>query len=128
MRRILPVLLLAVLGMLPPATAQDFKIYPGSVRDQQAARSTEVYATTDKFDQVYAFYKSVYRESPNSLPAPELPSGKPVRWAFFILDDAKTLARSRHWLKIQTPYILTVGEDMEFKGVRDVCVIQSIRR
>jgi hypothetical protein len=128
MHRSLLVPLLAVAAAFRPATAQDLKMYPGSVRDQQAAPPTEVYTTSDKFDQVYAFYKSVYREAPNSLPTPKLPSGKPVRWAFFILDDAKSLARSRHWLKIQTPYILTVGEGMEYKGIRDICVIQSIHR
>jgi hypothetical protein len=132
MRRIL---VLAVVGGLLPATAQDFKIYPGAVRDQPAARAaslekarSEVYTSNDTFVQIYAFYKAIYREAPHAPPPPKLPSGKPVRWAFFILDDAETLARSKHWLKIQTPYISTVGEDLDFQGIRDVCVIQSIRR
>jgi hypothetical protein len=112
--------------------AQDFKPYTGSKADEKASREasaaapgkqSEVYTTSDSFDKVYAFYKTLYKEFPMSSHAPKLPSGQPLKWAFFIIDGGTTLANSKYWMKIQRPYVGGVdGSD-----VRDITVIQTVR-
>ena len=76
--------------------AQDFKPYAGSKLDEKASRDASkaapnkesvVYTTGDTFDQVYAFYKSQYKEHPMRHGPPPLPSGQQIKWAFFILDE-----------------------------------------
>ena len=126
-------LLFAVAASVLPASAQDFKVYPGGKIDADAGRQasskksqSEVYVTSDSFDRVYAFYKGLYKEHPWKVPAPTLPSGKPVRWAFFILDGAKDLKESKFWLKIQYPYIRTVDEKADYKDIRDITTIQTV--
>lgn len=120
------------------SAAQDFKQYPGSKLDEQAGRQAspaskglacQVYTTNDAFDKVYAFYKSLYTELPTPFPAQKLPNGKEVKWAFFILDGGKDLSRSKYWMKIQRPYIGTIGNDgSDFKDIRDASVIQTVHR
>jgi hypothetical protein len=120
------------------SAAQDFKQYPGSTLDEQAGHQasavakgleSQVYTTDDGFDKVYAFYKSLYKEFPTPFPSQKLPGGKEVKWAFFILDGGKDLSRSKYWMKIQRPYIGTIAEDGrgDFKDIRDVSVIQTVR-
>lgn len=129
------VLFLIVVGMLlaanVPCLAQDFKPYAGSKLDEKASREasaaapgkqSEVYTTGDSFDQVYAFYKGLYKEY--TMPSRSRPhSGPQVKWAFFILDGEKDLASSKHWMKVQRPYI--GGTDG--KDIRDLTVIQTVR-
>jgi len=117
------------------ALAQEFKIYPGSRVDENAGRQassrstqSEVYTTSDSFEKVCAFYRALYKEHRWPLPPPTLPSGKPVQWAFFILDGAKDIVHSKSWVKVQHPYILTVDENVDFKGIRDVTLIQKLRK
>jgi hypothetical protein len=126
-----------LLAICTAACAQDFKAYPGSKLDSQASRQAsagatqcEVYTSHDSFDKLYAFYKGLYKETSFAPPAPTLPSGKKVQWSFFILDGGKDLAHSKFWLKIQHPYIGTIGGDSEpdFKDVRDISLIQTIHR
>src|SRR5579871_6216688 len=102
-------ILLFLAGVLL-ATAQDFKVYPGSKPDAQAARESsaaapgkqsEVYTTDDSLDKVYAFYKDKYKEFTMRSTGPKLPSGQQVKWYFFILDGGTTLANSKYWMKIQ---------------------------
>jgi hypothetical protein len=135
MRRL--ALLLVAAGMLLasvniPCLAQDFRPYAGSKLDEKASREasaaapgkeSEVYTTSAAFDDVYAFYKSQYKEYTMRSSGPKLPSGQPIKWAFFILDGGKDLASSKHWMKIQRPYV--GGTDG--KDVRDVTVIQTVR-
>src|SRR5438034_978387 len=120
------------------SAAQDFKQYPGSKLEEKAGRQAsaaakglecQVYTTGDSFDKVYAFYKGLYKEFPTPFPAQNLPGGKEVKWAFFILDGGKDLSRSKYWMKIQRPYIGTIAEDgsADFKDIRDVSVIQTVR-
>ena len=116
-----------------PCLAQDFKPYTGSKLDQQATREStaaapgkqsEVYTTSDSFDKVHAFYKALYKEyTMMHSSGPKLPSGQQVVWAFFILDGGKDLASSKHWMKIQRPYV--GGTDG--KDIRDLTVIQTVQ-
>jgi hypothetical protein len=130
-------LFLVVAGMIlatvnVPCLAQDFKPYAGSKLDEKATREataaapgkqSEVYTTVDAFDKVYAFYKGLYKEYPMRSSSPKLPSGQQIKWAFFILDAGKDLASSKHWMKIQRPYVGGVdGQD-----IRDITVIQTVR-
>lgn len=119
-----------------PVAAQEFQPYPGSKLDEKAGRQASsiaknkecrVYATGDSFEKVYSFYKARYREITSPFPRQKLPNGTDVKWAFFVLDDGKTLSRSRFWMKIQRPYIGDVDDAAEFKDVRDVSVIQTVR-
>jgi len=110
--------------------AQDFKSYPGSKLDEKDSRDataaapgkrSEVYTTSDAFDKVYAFYKALYKEYP-MRGAPKLPSGQQIKWAFFIIDGGKDLLSSKHWMKIQRPYV----GGAEGKDVRDITIIQTV--
>ena len=126
---------LALAGTL--SVAQNFEQYPGSKLDEKAGRQAsaatqglecQVYTTNDGFDKVHAFYKGLYKEFPTPFPAQKLPDGKEVKWAFFILDGGRDLSRSKYWMKIQRPYIGTIGNSgADFKDIRDVSVIQTVR-
>ena len=118
------------------ATAE-FAIYPGAQRDQQLEQmvkkdpnsplvDSEIYLTPDPFQKVYEFYKPIGVEDENmrKLPAPKLPNGAAIQWAFFTLDGAKTISRSKFWLKIQRPTVA----DPTFKDIRDVTSIQVARK
>jgi hypothetical protein len=118
--------------------AQDFKPYPDSRIDESASSLASnpgrglvcrVFTSADSFEKVYAFYKDLYKEFPTPYPMQKLPNGQPVKWAFFIIDGAVDLAHSRNWVKVQRPYIGTLGDsDADFKDIRDVSVIQNVRR
>ncbi len=125
-----------VLAFGTTVVAQDFKQYPGSHLDENASHQAsetsrslqcEVYTTTDNYDKIYAFYKGLYKEFPTPFPAQKLPNGQEIKWAFFILDGGKDLAHSQYWLKIQRPYIGTIGDGgLDFKDIRDLSVIQTV--
>jgi hypothetical protein len=126
---------LAIAGML--SVAQDFKPYPGSRFDDKASQQVsavesgmevQVYTTGDDFEKVRAFYGSLYREVAAPFPKPTLPHYKEVKWAFFVLDGAKDLMHSNYWMKVQRPYIGTVDDEADFQDVRDMSVIQTVRR
>ncbi|HZQ22285.1 MAG TPA: hypothetical protein VFA89_05745 [Terriglobales bacterium] len=51
-----------------------------------------------------------------------------MNWAFFVLDDAKDLMHSNYWMKVQRPYIGSVDDEASFQDVREVIVIQTVRR
>jgi hypothetical protein len=121
-------LLLASVNVL--CLAQDFKPYPGSKLDEKASREasaaapdkkSDVYTTNDAFDKVYAFYKGLYKEYMMPGQPRKLSSG--LEWAFFILDGEKNLASSKHWMKIQRPYV--GGADG--KDIRDITVVHTVR-
>jgi hypothetical protein len=116
----------------PPCLAQDFKPYPGAKLDEKSSREasaaapgkqSQVFTTGDAFEKVYSFYKGLYKEYTMSSSSPKLPSGQPLKWAFFILDGEKDLASSKYWMKIQRPYV--GGADGQ--EIRDITVIQTVR-
>ena len=115
-----------------PCLAQEFKPYPGSKVDEKASREasatvpgkeSQVYSTADALDKVSGFYKGLYKEIAMRTSGPKLPSGEQVRWAFFTIDGAPSLAQSKYWMKVQRPYV--GGADG--KDIRDVTVIQTVR-
>ena len=114
-----------------PCVAQGFKPYAGSKLDADATREasaaapgkqSEVYTTPDSYEKVCASYKALYKEYTMMHTGTTLPSGKDVRWTFFILDGGKDLASSKYWIKVQRPYV--GGADG--KDIRDLTVIQTI--
>ena len=118
-------------------SAQNFDTYPGAGSDEKAGRAasaqsrgtdSRVFTTSDPFEKVHAFYRTRYKEFAPPFPRPVSPDGQDVKWAFFILDGAHDLMHSKHWMKIQRPAINTVDESGEFRSVRDVTVIQTVRR
>ena len=126
-----------VLGFAGFLAAQDFRQYPGSKFDEKASEQASavakgmechVYTTDDSLDKVHAFYKALYKEFVPPFPRQKLPNGQEVRWAFFIIDSGKDLADSKYWMKVQRPYIGTVDNGADFKDIREVSVIQTIRR
>lgn len=115
--------------------AVEFKVYPGAKTDAWAAEAlrrgkvalpagteSELYVTPDAYEKVYSFYKQNAREVSLS-PGPTLPDGTRVKWSFFLLDNAKGLADSKLWLKVQRPSVA----DAEMK-VRDITSIQVVRK
>lgn len=118
------------------AALADFKLYPGARTDEWSAKAvraagaalppgseTQLYVTPDLYDKVYAFYKQTAHEA-QPMPGPVLPNGMHVRWSFFLLDNATTLAASKWWLKVQRPTVV----DLEMKDVRDITSIQVVRK
>lgn len=112
-------------------SAADFKVYSGAKIDEKltkeandfAAKSAAgskmavpkatIYTTADTYEKVYSFYKGVGKEyqMPNvSGKKNTLPSGKELKYSFFIFDGAKDLISSKLFAKIQRPYI---GMDMK---------------
>lgn len=126
---------LVIAGTL--SVAQDFKQYPGSRLDDKASQQAsaldkgmevQVYTTSDAFEKVHSFYKSLYKEIAAPFPRQTLPTGKAVKWAFFVLDGGKDLMHSNYWMKVQCPYIGTVDDEANFQDGRDMSVIQTVRR
>ena len=134
MKKIAIVSLFVVLVLSPFVFASEFKVYPGAKIDEKATKEANeaaqaakmsnvkstIYTTTDSFPKVSSFYKGIAKEY--TMPRASGTSGKPKKYekydlyeAFFIFDDAKDLASSKLWVKVQRPYI---GND-----VRDITVI-----
>jgi hypothetical protein len=131
--------LFGVIGCLlvVSASGQTFHPYPGATVDEAAGKAasaqrrgfvSEVYTSTDSFDKIYAFYKQKYKEVPTPFPTQTLPSGENVRWAFFLLDSGQDLAHSRFWIKIQRPYIGTLGNSLDYGDIRNLSVIQTVHQ
>jgi hypothetical protein len=119
------------------AGAQNFAAYPGAHPDDESNRAVaaanpgvecRVFITGDSFEKIYAFYRSRYKEIILPLPEQKLPDGRVVKWAFFILDGASSLSRSRYWMKIQRPAIDSVNDAGDFTNIRDISVIETLRK
>ncbi len=86
-----------------------------------------VFTTHDLFENVVAFYRGLTREYRmpgvgGSRPA-TLSSGQELKEAYFIFDNAADLSTSKHWVKIQRPY-LGKGQSTDRLGAgRDVTAI-----
>jgi len=135
------VALTTTIGLSILAFAADFKPYPGAKLDEEATRDSAeaarkadpaataaVYTTSDPFAKVAAFYKELGTEY--AMPMASGTSGKPKKragydlWeAYFILDGAQDLARSRLWVKVQNPAIGLYADEMHPVNIRAVTVI-----
>lgn len=98
-----------------------FKIYPGAKLDDVYGTKSSgpagkisnspkvvVFTTNDLFENVVAFYRGVakeYKVPGMGRNAVRLPSGQELKEAYFILDEAADLSTSKHWIKIQRPYL-----------------------
>jgi len=107
---------------LPTAVfAASFKVYPGAKVEEiyetnqtetgtkmQQAPKVIIFTTNDFFENVVAFYRGTgkeYRLPGTSGQPTKLPSGQELKEAYFIFDDALDIRTSKHWIKIQRPYL-----------------------
>ncbi len=120
-----------------------FKVYPGAKLEEvdesnpgEAANKMQkvpkviIYTTNDFFENVVAFYRGTGREyrMPGTGERPlRLSTGQELKEAYFIFDNAPDIMTSKHWIKIQRPYLSRgrTGEDfrVKFKTTRDVTAI-----
>jgi hypothetical protein len=129
--------------------AGSFKVYPGArVEEVYEAKQSEtgakmskspkviIFITNDFFENVVAFYRGAGREyrMPGSSGKPiRLPSGQELKEAYFIFDNAADIMTSKHWIKIQRPYLSRERTKEGFQGkygaVREVtAIIEEDRR
>jgi hypothetical protein len=120
--------ILALLLCVSPAWAAAARLYPGASLDSvenghfqtMKAKSTPglqtqmgqqtFYTTADSFEKVYAFYKKLYPETDVKIKKNKVPlaGGAKLSEAFFCVDGAHSVGRSKNWLKIQRPLISSV--------------------
>jgi hypothetical protein len=123
--------------------AASFKVYPGArVEEVYEANPSEtgakmskspqviIFTTNDFFENVVAFYRGTGREyrMPGSSGKPiKLPSGQELKEAYFIFDNAADIMTSKHWIKIQRPYLsrerTREGSLGRYEAVREVTAI-----
>jgi hypothetical protein len=126
-----------VIFFVLPATgfSAPLKVYPGAkLEDVYEAKQSQaetkmftspkviIFTTSDLFENVVAFYRRVAREYrvPGMGRNPvKLPSGQELKEAYFILDDAADLSTSKHWIKIQRPYLDQGSPGDPFYGKRE---------
>ena len=120
-----------------------FKVFPGAkLEDTYEARQSEIgnkmskgpkviiFTTNDLFENVVAFYRGIAKEyrMPGSSGKPtKLSSGQELKEAYFIFDNAADIMTSKHWIKIQRPYLSRERTKEGFQGkygaVREVTAI-----
>ncbi len=120
-----------------------FKVYPGSkLEDVYERKQSEIeakiskapkviiFTTSDFFENVVAFYRGTAREYriPGSGGKPtKLASGQELKEAYFIFDNAADIMTSKHWIKIQRPYLDTgrIGDPFhgKYEKIREVTAI-----
>ena len=126
-----------------------FKVYPGARLDdvyetKQSEAGTKmskapkviIFTTNDFFENVVAFYRGTGREyrMPGSSGKPtKLSSGQELKEAYFIFDNAADIMTSKHWIKIQRPYLsrerTKEGSQGKYEAVREVtAIIEEDRR
>lgn len=110
-----------------------FQVYPGArAEDVYEPKQSEieakiskapkviVFTTNDPFESVVAFYRGIARElrlpRTSSGSAGKLSSGQELKEAYFIFDNATDLSTSKHWVKIQRPYISIEQRRGAFQG------------
>ena len=144
MKRKAVVLTCMILFILPAGTySGSFKVYPGAkVEDIFETQQSEigkskmakghkviVFTTYDFFENVVTFYRGNAREYrvPGAGKTVKLSSGQELKEAHFILDGASDIMTSKHWIKIQRPYLVRGRTQEGFQGkyetVRDVTAI-----
>jgi hypothetical protein len=118
-----------------------FKVYPGAKFDEEAtyearqpgggsktSNTPTIFMTNDFFENVVAFYRGTAREyrMPGWSGKSRLSSGQKLEEAYFILDDAADIMTSKHWIKIQRPYVgkgQTKAFHEKYEAFRDVTAI-----
>ncbi len=138
-------ILVSVMLLALPAIgfSASFKVYPGArLEEVYEANQSEtganlmskapkviIFTTNDVFENVVAFYRGTGREyrMPGSSGKPmRLSSGQELKEAYFIFDDASDIMTSKHWVKIQRPYLgrsQTAGGSGKYEAVREVTAI-----
>lgn len=99
------------------------------IKSEQRARKTTIYATTDPYEKVVAFYRKRGRvfTLPGGLGKPTaLPEGKKLHQTYIILDGASGLTASKRWVKIQSPYVGPVWKNELKKGDKPVKELTAI--
>ncbi len=120
-RRFWVLAFLIFFALLARGYSASFKVYPGAKLEgvyeaDQSQAGTKmfsapkviIFTTSDLFENVVAFYRGIAREYrvPGMGRNPvKLSSGQELKEAYFILDDAGDLSTSKHWIKIQQPYL-----------------------
>jgi hypothetical protein len=132
-----------VLALPALGFSASFKVYPGAkLEDVYEAKQSDaggkmskapkviIFTTNDLFENVVAFYRGTAREYriPGSSGKPmKLSSGQELKEAYFILDGAGDLSTSKHWIKIQRPYLSRARTSEGFQGkyekIREVTAI-----
>ena len=144
MKRGAYVLAFVMLFVLPAVVfAGSFKVYPGAKLDGvyevkqpepgsniSKASKEIVFTTRDPFESVVPFYSGIareYRIPGRAGRAIKLFSGQEIKEAYFIFDDAADIMTSKHWIKIQRPYLGRERTKEGFQGkygsVREVTAI-----
>lgn len=122
--------------------AASFKVYPGArVEEIYETKQSEtgakmpkgpkviIFTTNDFFENVVAFYRGAGREyrMPGGGKPIKLPSGQELKEAYFIFDNAADIMTSKHWIKIQRPYLsrerTREGSPGRYGAVREVTAI-----
>lgn len=127
-KKILFFTLLILSSLSSIASSGSFKVYPGA-QVEEIYEQTEtagkgmtrgpkviVFTTNDFFENVVAFYRSHAREyrMPGGGKSVKLSTGQELKEAYFILDGAGDIMTSKHWIKVQRPYI--AREQMKNSG------------
>jgi hypothetical protein len=144
MKKVARILTLVMSFTLPGlGFSASFKVYPGAnVEDVYDTKQSEggskmskglkiiIFTTNDFFENVVAFYRGIAREY--RMPgmagrSTKLSSGQELKEAYFIFDDAADIMTSKHWIKIQRPYLVRGRTKEGFQGryetVREVTAI-----
>ena len=138
-------ILASVMFLALPALglSASFKVYPGAkLEDVYDTKQSEggtkmakapkviIFTTNDLFENVVAFYRGIareYRTPGMGGKSMKLSSGQELKEAYFIFDDAGDLGTSKHWIKIQRPYLSRARTSEGFQGkyekVREVTAI-----
>jgi len=123
--------------------AAGFKVYPGAkLEEVYEAKQSEagiktskspkviIFTTNDFFENVVAFYRGTGREysiAGSSGKPTKLSSGQELKEAYFIFDNAADIMTSKHWIKIQRPYLsrerTKEGSQGKYGAVREVTAI-----
>ena len=144
MKRVALILTLVIFFTLPAlGFSASFKVYPGArVEEVYEAKQLEtgnkmskapkviIFTTNDFFENVVAFYRGTgreYRMPGMAGKSTKLSSGQELKEAYFIFDNAADIVSSKHWIKIQRPYLVR-GRTKEgfygkFEAVREVTAI-----
>ncbi|HVP81239.1 MAG TPA: hypothetical protein VMV04_25390 [Thermodesulfobacteriota bacterium] len=124
--------------------AASFKVYPGArVEEIYEAKQSEtgaktskapkviIFTTNDFFENVVAFYRGnakEYRMTGTGGKPIRLSTGQELKEAYFIFDNASDIMTSKHWIKIQRPYLGRSQAREGFRGKEVTAIIEEDKR